>query len=451
MKDISINKKSYPPNRLVWLYVITVFLIFYYVPHNYMENYKTINYIVLFLAFVLGCLNKPCGFPIMLVAYASCFPQVNRESDDTMNSLIFGQKNSYITYAIVLYFIIKVIKNKRLIKSIKWEYLLYLILGVLYSVIYYSKFEFSLTLNTFIYLFLFYIIVNEEKIEQRQVYVILDCCFYATFVYVLLQMFYDYSPYSFVKVNTGNIMDLFRASGLFRHPLYLSYFAILYSVYFAYRLLRDNNRYILINLLLATIVLLFTASRTSVIVSCIIWIFVLFSMNLNRNVSFFFLLIIITICFGGEYLAYSFDTLVSRVNDIDSSSITNRSGTYGATWNCFLDNPLGVGYKSAARLIYSKYREPGMINDFWTIDNQYLSYICYYGILAIIPLFALFTLFKTAYRNCNGIFVILYLIIFLLCFSFNVMNSPYAMMLLASFMAMFNRFSLDKKDVTSHI
>lgn len=437
-------------NKKVILYVLIVFGIFYFVPNNYMSNYHIMNNTVLLLSFIFGISNIKEPFPLLLLAYASCFPQVFFESDESKDAIIIGYKNSAILYSILIYYTLKTIRNTKYLKHIKWQYLLYLFLGFVYFFRYNSKFEFTLVFNTFVYLFLFYIIVKENKFSRVQQYIIFDCCFYATFIYVLLQMFFDYSPYPFIHVNTGDVMDNFRASGLFKHPLYLSYFSILYSVYFAYRFLNSNNKIILINLLLATILLIFTASRTSLIGSCIIWAFILYKMNYKKNLTFLIILFIIIVFFCGEYLMNSLDTLNNRMSDSGSISVTNRAGTYGAVWNCFLDNPFGVGFKSAAHLIYTRYKTTGMIADFSTIDNQYLSYISYYGILAFVPFLALYAMFKSEYKKTKGIFEILYFILFLLCFSFNVMNSPYAMMLLASFMAMYNKYPI-VKDVTNNI
>lgn len=369
------------------------------------------------------------GFSVLLIALSLSYPYSVTSDIDILSELTWWPVNiirESIFLVFIVYYVISKYKCEKLKPKAFGVMLIIFVLSVFYSAISYSSSqEYVGWLNIFAYTYLFFYVVQIDKIGLSEFFRLLDVIMICTSAYVILEYFFNYSPYQTVYDSINFVDIIFRARGLLGHPLVLSSFILIYQATIYSRKLITNKKYYLL-LSLSLVVGLLTASRTTLIVMILEFILFFIISGHYRDVRKF-----IWILISSSILVFSMIFLFqSQINDnlnrVENGNSDHRLAGYKSVFNLVQDYPFGVGEADLIRVIdIGGYKAKGLIKGFETLDNFYLTQIGSYGLFSIIIFYFyyyfLIRAFKNRKKNMPAFksILIVYIVWSLLGFSFN--------------------------------
>jgi hypothetical protein len=451
MKERQLRKNDI----VLFLLVLSVF---YIIPHSFVSSnfiYSILFYgiVVLWLFFV-----KKEGFSIVFISVIFCIPQI---SDDARIDLL--KSNISLLYffnrVIILGMFIGVCMKKVKIPFFNVNLLLLvlfiLIMSICHSIV--SGYpEYMLWLDRILLLFLFASIVYVDRMEIVKMLFFIDVIMGITFVYVLLDFFFIYSPYAEIYESSYANFYEDRAKGLLGHPLILSIAVIFYQILLFSRIVVYKEK-LIIPWLVCIFLTLFSVSRTPVLTLGIC--FFLYIINTSFNTSLFskikrvfsLLGLIAVIIVSG----YVFEDYVQSIfYRFSTTEDPHRLAVYDTVLNIVDDYPFGVGENRLLDIAYSsKYSEYGLLSFVRTLDNFFATFYGSYGVLFIFPVcfyyYYFYNLFKDKNVRKNNIFrtliVPLYLNITFLGFIVSFESYTMFLVLIAVFIAVFYK-ELEKQE-----
>lgn len=423
MKVIQYKHKR---NKLFFSILIIILLLLV-LPQFFFTNIALIS-ILFGIIILIASIYWKTSFSVLILAMSLTIPYAI--GDDVLNTLIWWPIN-IIRIIIIFWFLYNrfILKksNKAFDVKIIVCFISLLFISLIYSINNNNYTDLINWINTFIYFYLFFYIASNEEISIKDFFYLLDVIFILTFVYVIIEVFFFYTPYISLYLDEINNQNVYegRARGLLGHPLILSSFLILYQSTLYFKLIL-YKKFHWILFIMTFIFGILTNSRTTILLMSIFVLYYFIINKIYKNPKKLLLLITILIT-GSTGIIYTMESLLLKVLErIHEDSLGHRQAAYGSTYNFFMDHILGVGYDGLTKkIVMGGYAEKGLIKDFGTLDNFFLTQIGAYGIFSLLVFYFYFYIFLKVYRirkinkNVYHCFLMLFISWFFIGLSFD--------------------------------
>jgi oligosaccharide repeat unit polymerase len=397
-----MNKFQDKENREIMYCTITILLCFIFFPLFFFTKIEFLSLFVAGCILILSFAFKK-SISILVLGISFTIPY-NTNNSDIAAVYIWWPVN-IIRGLILFWLVVKLFnkrqKNKVLSLEIVFTFIAILLITLFYSI---NNGDFSDVinwLNTFIYFYLFFYLVYNENNTINYYFKLFDVIFICTVVYVILEFIFKISPYQILYVS-GSIgeVDYYeeRARGLLGHPLLLSSFIVIYQTTLYLRLILFNKfKYILF--LLTVVVGILTNSRTTILVMVFFVIYYFFINKIYKSPKKLMLLFF-TLIMGCLAIFSTMESFVEKnIERFHENAAGHRMAGYQTTFQYFSDHNFGTGYTNLfTNIKRGGYAAKGLIENFGTFDNFFLTQIAAYGIFSILIFYFYFYFVLKAYR-----------------------------------------------------
>ena len=381
--------------------ILSIIFLFILIPLFFFKNIPLL--LIIFFFIILGAsLYWKSSFIIILIAISYTIPY--NVDEENVESNVWWLIN-FIRVFIILWFIYYFFffkKNRGILNfKILICFLILLILNIIYSIYNESISDFINILNSFIYFYFIYYIVYNEKISLKDFFYLIDVIFILTFIYSILEVFFNISPYlPLYAVDTNDLMIYEgRSKGLLGHPLILSSFLIIYQITLYFRIFLFNK--IQFILFFMTFILgILTNSRTTILLMffCLLYFFKVKKVYRNPKKL---LILIVVILISSITMVFTIDSYIENtIERFHEKSLNHRQAAYGSVFNYIGDHIFGTGGNDLTKRIEKGgYAEKGLIKGFGTLDNFFLTQIGSYGIFSVFIFYFYFYFFYNLYKK----------------------------------------------------
>jgi len=331
------------------------------------------------------------GFSFVLIGLSFCIPYSIVTDNASLNNVswwLYLLVRLVILFSFFYFIFFRGKKIYPLSNGVIIISCLILFLSLIYSLIDSDTKEFLNWVNTIIYFVLFFYISYYDRITLKTSFRLFNLLFYLTTLYVIIDYYTDYHPYRFLYaenlVFSKETSSIYRAKGVLGHPLILSALVIIYQfvLYIKAILYKEFSVF---GFLLVLFVGLLTVSKTVLIILFFQFIIYYFLSKSYKSLKKNFILITF-------FLVASFTTFLfnnSIINNfferVESSEVDHRAAAYQSSFDFFVDNVFGVGREEVmSKIVSGGYSAPGLVKDFNTLDNFFLTQIAGYGIFSIL-------------------------------------------------------------------
>lgn len=345
------------------------------------------NIAIIFIVLIILCYHifkSKKGYTILFLTIMLCIPSTEDKNLGARFSYLFH----IIRFGILLTFIFQLkylkYRNHIITSNLKFVIFLVILINILYSFAFDS---FPFLLNSCLYYpiitYIFMWIAFNDRMNLNISKNSLDILFAVFAVYVILEFFFNISPYHFLYENDLSSIDVIRrAKGLLGHPLIVSCVVLLYESFLLYRLTQKEK--IKLQIILCLIIGIITVSRTTYILGILeilLWII------LNRKYKsftfyfYFFIFIILFYFLATDIMSDYFTDVIYR---FQNDNIDQRYGAYYIVEQLISSHPLGCGPNFMETIRMERLNNIYFTNTFNTLDNYFLTQIAIYGYLAIL-------------------------------------------------------------------
>lgn len=375
--------------------LIGIIFVFVVIPYGIYTNVKYYALLVVAYSFLMTVLKKP-GAPLVIISMGLCVPfyVLNKIDNDWLFIIIANKKQwVYIACRLSVFFnaLYYLVKNKSLhpYKGIYIISILYCLVMMVYEPMQSSILN---IVNKLLYVHLFFAWCYFENISFNSIFKLFTLVFGFISFYAIVQFFFNIVPYQewydiFYPVETQR-----HAAGLCGNALLYSAIILCYHALILVHMIRGGRLPFLL-WIFSLFTVIITIERTSLIVFFIELLgYFWFNRGKGKNIIIIGSLCVLVIVLFFTPLI-DFAPLQMLFDRFDQGS-DHRFAAYPTVLNILSENPLGVGPIAIDQALHW-YGTFGLIDDFGTLDNFYLTQMAYYGIFSIIPfLFYFFYLFK---------------------------------------------------------
>ncbi len=349
-------------------------------------------------------LTKKSGYSLIIMA--TTLTIVSIESPLFDNS-IFGNRLTYIyryimgaTIAIAAYKFF--IEKRRCSSSLIYMWIIYFTMCMFYAAFANDSLSRNLTGET-INIYLFFFVCYTDEVSSTNLSRIINTMALITIVYAILQHLFNICPYNWLydRVIDPTWVDNLRARGILGNSLILTGSLLFFqgTQYIQFFRTRKIN---IVLLILNVIAVLFTGSRTAIIVSLFMFGYYFIAAKLYKSAKATILVTLVTfsfILFTINYLGDFLDLVITRFIEGEAN---HRLAAFGSVANLVSDNIFGVGSANVLTEI-TRYATTNLLRDF-TLDNFFLHIIAAFGIFSVIAFAYYFVFVYEAYklRNANN-------------------------------------------------
>ena len=349
-------------------------------------------------------LTKKPGYSLIIMA--TTLTLVSIESDFFDNS-IFGNRLTHIyryimgsTIAIAAYKFF--IEKKRYNSSLIYMWIIYFTICMFYAAFANDSLSQNI-IGATLSIYLFFFVCYTDEFSSTNLSRIINTMALITIAYAILQHIFDICPYNWLyeRVNDPLWADNLRARGILGNSLILTGSLLFFQASQYIQFFRTRKISIVL-LILNMIAVLFTGSRTAIIVSLFMFGYYFMTAKLYKSAKAIIIVSITILSFTLFTINYLGDFLDLVATRFIEGEANHRLAAFGSVANLVSDNIFGVGSANVLTEI-RRYATTNLLRDF-TLDNFFLKEIAAFGIFSIL-VFAFYFLFVyEAYklRNANN-------------------------------------------------
>lgn len=349
-------------------------------------------------------LTKKPGYSLIIMA--TTLTLVSIESD-LFDKSIYGNRLTHIyryimgsTIAIAAYKLF--IEKKRYNSSLIYMWIIYFTICMFYAAFANDSLSQNI-IGATLSIYLFFFVCYTDEFSSTNLSRIINTMALITIAYAILQHIFDICPYNWLyeRVNDPLWADNLRARGILGNSLILTGSLLFFqaSQYIQFFRTRKINIALLV---LNMAAILFTGSRTAIIVSLFMFGYYFMTAKLYKSAKAIIIVSITILSFTLFTINYLGDFLDLIITRFIEGEANHRLAAFGSVANLVSDNIFGVGNANVLTEI-RRYATTNLLRDF-TLDNFFLKEIAAFGIFSIL-VFAFYFLFVyEAYklRNANN-------------------------------------------------
>lgn len=349
-------------------------------------------------------LTKKPGYSLIIMA--TTLTLVSIESD-FFDKSIYGNRLTHIyryimgsTIAIAAYKFF--IEKKRYNSSLIYMWIIYFTICMFYAAFANDSLSKNI-IGATLSIYLFFFVCYTDEVSPTNLPRIINTMALITIAYAVLQHIFDICPYNWLyeRVNDPLWADNLRARGILGNSLILTGSLLFFqgTQYIQFFRTRKIN---IVLLILNMIAVLFTGSRTAIIVSLFMFGYYFIAAKLYKSAKAIIIVSITILSFTLFTINYLGDFLDLIITRFIEGEANHRLAAFGSVANLVSDNIFGVGSANVLTEI-RRYATTNLLRDF-TLDNFFLKEIAAFGIFSIL-VFAFYFLFVyEAYklRNANN-------------------------------------------------
>ena len=337
---------------------------------------------------------------------ATTLTLVSIESD-LFDKSIYGNRLTHIyryimgsTIAIAAYKFF--IEKKRYNSSLIYMWIIYFTICMFYAAFANDSLSKNI-IGATLSIYLFFFVCYTDEVSSTNLSRIINTMALVTIAYAILQHIFDICPYNWLyeRVNDPLWADNLRARGILGNSLILTGSLLFFQASQYIQFFRTRKISIVL-LILNMIAVLFTGSRTAIIVSLFMFGYYFMTAKLYKSAKAIIIVSITILSFTLFTINYLGDFLDLIITRFIEGEANHRLAAFGSVANLVSDNIFGVGSANVLTEI-RRYATTNLLRDF-TLDNFFLKEIAAFGIFSIL-VFAFYFLFVyEAYklRNANN-------------------------------------------------